>query len=71
MKKKRDGGIGKHKLNEMRALNMKYRKCNKVDKSKRALCSPVEISTWLLIRNVSGALVKKSSTWAFVFFKKF
>ena len=32
IKNKRDGEIGKHKLNEMGTLNMKYKKWNKLDK---------------------------------------
>ena len=40
-KKRRDGKIGKHKLNEMKALNRKYKKWNKLDKSKRFSYSPV------------------------------
>ena len=39
--KKKDGKIGKHKLNEMGALNMKWKKWNKQDKSKRSSYSPV------------------------------
>ena len=31
---KKDGEIGEHKLNEMGALDMKYKKWNKLDKSK-------------------------------------
>ena len=39
--KKRDGEIGKHTLNEMEALNMKQKKWNKLDKSKRSSYNPV------------------------------
>ena len=38
---KKDGEIGKHKLNEMGALNMKWKKWNKLDRSKRSSYSPV------------------------------
>ena len=41
IKKKRDGDIGKRELNEMGALNMKWKKWNKPDKSKRSSYSPV------------------------------
>ena len=41
IKKKRDGEIGRHKLNEMGALTMKQKKRNKLDKSKRSSYSPV------------------------------
>ena len=40
IKKRREGKIGQHKLNEMGALNMKYKKWNKLDKSKRLSYSP-------------------------------
>ena len=40
-KKKRDGEIRKHKLNEMGTLNMKWKKWNILDKSKRSSYSPV------------------------------
>ena len=40
-KKRRDGEIGKHKVDEMGALNMKLKKWNKLDKSKRLSYSPV------------------------------
>ena len=39
-KKRRDREIGEHKLNEMRVLSMKYKKWNKLDKSKRSSQSP-------------------------------
>ena len=39
-KKRRDGEIGKYKLNKMRALTMKWKKWNKLDKSKRSSDSP-------------------------------
>ena len=37
---KRDREIGKHKLNEMGALNMKLKKWKKLEKSKRASHRP-------------------------------
>ena len=40
-KKRRYGEIGKHKLNEMGALNMKFKKWNKLDENKRFSYSPV------------------------------
>ena len=40
-KKRRYGEIGKHKLNEMAALNMKFKKWNKLDENKRFSYSPV------------------------------
>ena len=41
--KRRGGGdIGKHKLNEMGALNMKYKKWNKLHISKRSSCGPIK-----------------------------
>ena len=55
----------------MGALNMKYKKWNKLDKSKRSSYSPVVSKHNCYIRNLSGALEKKSNTWAFVVFKKF
>ena len=39
-KRRRDGEIGKCKPNEMGALNMKYKKWNKLDKSKISSYSP-------------------------------
>ena len=41
IKKKRDGEIGKHKLNEMVALSMKKKKWNKLVKSKKSSYCPV------------------------------
>ena len=41
IKKRKDGEIGEYKLNEMGALNMKLKKGNKLDKSKRSSYSPV------------------------------
>ena len=41
IKKKGDGDIGKDKLNEMGALNMKSKKWNKPDKSERSAYGPV------------------------------
>ena len=41
IKKRWDGEIGRHKLNEIGALNMKQKKWNKLDKSKRSSHSPV------------------------------
>ena len=38
--KKKEREIGKHKLNEMGALNMKLKKWKKLDKSKRASHRP-------------------------------
>ena len=38
---RRDGKIEEHKLNETGALNMKHKKLNKLDKSKRSSYSPV------------------------------
>ena len=70
-KKRRDGEIGKHKLNEMGALNMKYKKWNKLDKSKRSSCSPVAFKHGCLLETYLELWPKKSNTWAFVFFKKF
>ena len=40
-KKRRDGEIVKHKLNEKGLMNIKYRKRKKLVKSKRSLFSPV------------------------------
>ena len=40
-KKRRDREIGKHKLNEMGALNIKQKKQNKLGKSERSSHSPV------------------------------
>ena len=40
-KRERDGEIEEHKLNEMGALNMKHKKLNKQDKSKRSSYTPV------------------------------
>ena len=40
IRKKRDGETEKYKLNEMGALNMKHKKWNKLDKSKRSSYSP-------------------------------
>jgi len=40
-KKKGDGDVGKDKLNEMGALNMKSKKWNKPDNSERSAYSPV------------------------------
>ena len=34
-KRRRDGETGQQKLNEMGALNLKYKEWNKLDKSKR------------------------------------
>ena len=39
--KNKMGDIGKHKLNEMGALNMKFKKWNKLDTSKTLSYSPV------------------------------
>ena len=44
-KKKRDGEIGEHKLNEKEALNMKQKKWNKLDKSKRSSYTSVFLHT--------------------------
>ena len=41
IKERRHREIGKQKLNEMRALNMKYKKRTKLDKSKRSSYSAV------------------------------
>ena len=38
---RRDGKIEEHKLNETGALNMKHKKLNKLDKSKRSSYTPV------------------------------
>ena len=42
--KRRDGEIGKHKLNETGALNLKWKKWNKLDRNKRSSNNPVVIS---------------------------
>ena len=42
--KRRDGEIGKHKLNETGALNMKWKKWNKLEKNKRSSYNPVVIN---------------------------
>ena len=39
--RERDVEIGEHKLNEMGVLNMKFKKWNKLDKSKISSHSPV------------------------------
>ena len=68
--KKIDGQIGKHKPNEMGALNMKQKKQNKLDKSKRFSYSLVafkydcSLETYLDLWQISNS-------WAFVFFKKY
>ena len=41
LKKKRDGEIGEHKLNQMGALDMKYKNWNKLGISKTSSYSPV------------------------------
>ena len=48
-KNMRDREIGKHKLNEMGALNMKYKKWNKLDKSKKSSYSPIVFKCYLEI----------------------
>ena len=55
----------------MGALNMKYKKWNKLDKSKRSSCSPVAFKHGCLLETYLELWPKKSNTWAFVFFKKF
>ena len=44
-KRGRDGEIGEHKLNEKEALNMKQKKWNKLDKSKRSSYTSVFLHT--------------------------
>ena len=69
-KNMRDREIGKHKLNEMGALNMKYKNCNKLCKSKKK-------SSYTLVVFKHGCSLEthlvlwreKSNIWAFVFFK--
>ena len=69
--KKGDGIIGKHKLNETGALNMKKKKWNKLDKSKRSSCSPVLFRHDCSLKDIWSFGEEKSGIWAFVFFKKF
>ena len=66
---KRDGEIGKHKLNETGTLNMKQKKWNKPDKIKRSSYGPA-VSKHGCSLETSGALEKKKKHWVFVFFKK-
>ena len=66
-KKRRDGEIVKHKLNEMGPLNMKQRKRNKLVKSKRSLYSPVVFKHGCLLQTYLELWRKK----VFVFFKIF
>ena len=61
-KKKKDGEIGEHTLNEMGALNMKQKKWNKLDK--RSSYSPV------VFKHDCSLETYLELTWTFVFFKK-
>ena len=63
--------MGKHKLNEMVALNTEYEiEKVKLDKSKRSSYSPVVFKHGCSLETYV-VLQRKSNTWAFVFFKKF
>ena len=73
-KARRDGETGKHTLNEMGALNMKKKRWNKQEKSKRYSYSPVVFKDGFSLEThleVCWKKKKKPSIWAFVAFKKF
>ena len=65
--KKRDGEIGKHKLNEMGALNMKQKKWNKLDKSKRSSYSPVVFKHAFSLEAQLELWIKKQYLDIFIF----
>ena len=69
--KRRDVGIGEHKLNETGVLNMKKIKWNKLEKSKRSWYSPVIFKHDCSLETFLELWKKNSNTSAFVFFKKF
>ena len=69
IKRKRAGKIGKHKLYEMGALNIKYKKWNKLDESiKSSNCSVVFKHDCSL--ETSGALEEKKQDRGICIFQK-
>ena len=64
---RRDGEIGEHKLNEMRALNMKQKKGNKLDKSKRSSYSSVVFKHDCSLETYLELWRKKGNTQVFVY----
>ena len=48
-KKRRDGEIGEYKVNEMEAMNIKYKKWKKPDKSKRSSYNSVVFKSGCLL----------------------
>ena len=54
----------------MKALNRKYKKWNKLDKSKRSSYSPVVFKHGCSLETYLKLWPKKKNSWAFVFFKK-
>ena len=70
-KRRRNGEIGKWKPNEMGVLNLKYKKWNKLDKSKRSSYSTVVSKHGCSLETYLELWKKRSNIWIFVFFKKF
>ena len=62
IKKKRYGEIGKHKLNETGALNMKKKKWNKLVKNKKPSYCPVVFKHGCSLETYLELWRKKSNT---------